>query len=198
LQLATQAEWPGLAFFNAAGRYTFLDRDWRTRAPYTTSQATFGDDPTANELPYDNLVISYDESFLYNDVRVTRTGADLPKVATDSTSQTRYLQRTLEESDVIVVDDTQAQVIADAKLARFKDPFLRVTQISFPITDQGDALQQQLLVQALMREIGDQITIKRRPKGGAVITQSSYIESIKHDIDFENKSWNVTFAVSPR
>jgi hypothetical protein len=199
IQRTVIAEWPALYFQAASGRSTFLDRDWRTRAPYTTSQAIFGDNGTT-ELPYETITIdNQSESFLYNEVRRTRSGADLPMIASDATSKTKYLTRVLEDSDGLEVDDTQSQAIVDAKLARFKNPMDRITEITFPVaTDMADPLQQQILQQVLMREIGDQITITRRPKGGAAITQSSYIERIRHDVDFEMQTWNTTYAVSPR
>jgi hypothetical protein len=198
LQRTAAAEWPGLYFHAGRNAPVFLDRDWRTRIPYTTSQATFGDDGST-ELPYDDITLSNDDSFLINEVRETMAGADLPQIASDATSKTKYMTRVEDESDVLVINTTEAQAIADAKLARFKDPLARVTSVTFPVSgSDADLFHQTMVQEALYREIGDQITLKRRPKGGTAITQASFIERVKHDINFESRTWNTTYAVSPR
>jgi hypothetical protein len=54
------------------------------------------------------------------------------------------------------------------------------------------------LATCIMREIGDLVTVNRRPPVGAAFTQGSYVEGITHDIDFGKRTWQVTYALTPQ
>jgi hypothetical protein len=51
---------------------------------------------------------------------------------------------------------------------------------------------------AVNRELGDLVTINRRPPVGAAFSQQSYIEGVNHEIDFGRRTWLVTYALTPR
>src|SRR5262249_40648908 len=82
----------GLFFMGAGGKATFHNRYYlQTNSP--TSQGTF-DDVAGAALPWLSVTSSYDDSQIWNEARVTRTGG-VEQVATDSASQAAYFTRTL-------------------------------------------------------------------------------------------------------
>lgn len=166
----------------------YIERDgnvmWRDRSALVddtrsnTSQATFGD--AAGELAYTDIVIDGgSEITIRNDVTVTRNGGT-PQHVSDATSITAYTKHTYSESGSYDETDATALTKATAILARFKDPKLRITEIT--IMPGGDP--DNLYPQVLGRKIGDRITVKRRPQGLGtdVISQDCWIDGIQHDV----------------
>lgn len=179
----------GLFFIKGNGSPAFLDRDYRTVSPWNTVQATFGDG--AGELPYQDLEIEYDDSFIYNVVRVTREGG-LTQEATDATSRARYLDRVLEKSSVLVVSDTEALNIATALRDRYKEPAVRFSKL-----DLVGGRDSGVWAHMLGRELGDLITVKRRPPGGgAVLSKNVRVGAIRLEAAPGHK-WRVTWSLVP-
>jgi hypothetical protein len=162
----------GIFFVNGAGVATFHDRHHRKDASYLTSQATFSDGYSAG-IPYQTVVLDTDADRIWNDIQVTATGGETQR-AEDSASQTTYMRRTMARQ-VPLARDTESADQAEYLLAQYKDPKNRLAGITFtPATDAAWA-------QALGRELGDHITVKRHPQGvGSVITQECSIEAIQH------------------
>lgn len=177
----------GRLFVDAAGLLTFQDRHAPIKSPYDTSQGTFGDDP--GELPYSDIALSFDDSEIWNDVVVARTGGTA-QTASDATSGTRYLERTLAKSDLLINSDNEALAAAEYLLSRYKDPYLRIPEIEL----KGHS-DDTLWPHVLGREIGDRITVNRRPDAGAAISQESIIERIEHDIS--QTAWITRWRLSP-
>jgi len=152
------------------------------------SQATFGDGG-GDELPYTNVEISYDDAQLVNDATISRANGT-PQNAFDSSSIQRYLRHTFERTDLQMQSDTIALTFAQWLVAQRKEPELRFDALTiFPLSD--DTL---LFPQALGREIGDRITVLRRPPGGGtVISRDEYIRGIAHD--FTPGSWVTTWTL---
>jgi hypothetical protein len=167
---------------------------WRDRsaladdARSNSSQATFGDGG-GSELPYVDIVINYDEVQIRNDVTITPDGGT-PQRATDATSIDRYGRHTYTESGSYDETDATALTKAEAILAKYKDPKLRVTQIVIdPLRDPNN-----LFPEVLGRKIGDRITVKRRPMDvGSAISQDCWIEGIDHDVS--PGIWKTTFQL---
>jgi hypothetical protein len=179
----------GLFFFSATGFAIFIDRKALTSSPYNTSQATFGD--SGSELPYREITYRYDDQLIYNEVVATRAGG-VTQIASDATSQTSYLKRTKTLSDLQLDSDTKALSLAQLVVARYKDPLLRVTGLTIA----PDADPTNLYPQVLGREIGDRITVKRRPQGvGSAISADVTIEGISHRIT--SGSWETSWNLSP-
>lgn len=183
----------GIFFMDGQGYATFHDRHRRLKSPYLTSQATFGDNGTT-ELPYVDLRMSYEVDEVRNDVHVKASGSSTTQVADDATSISKYLIRTY-NLDTLLTSDSQASDLATFLLAKYKDPFLRVNQMTLNGRMSGDVLEQ-----ALSRELGDKITVVRRPPGGgSAITQPSHIEFATHDVRKGGNSWTwrTQWSLSP-
>lgn len=162
----------GRFFISASGGAYFQDR----HVPYnsTISNATFGD--VSTEQSYQsNLLVSYDDTQIYNDVRVTREGGVEQVAADTASSQLFYFPRTLVRSGLLSPDDNEMAAAATYLLTNYKDPSIRIESIE--VVPGHDPTN--LYPATLARELGDMITVKRRPPAGNTITQQSFIEGIE-------------------
>ena len=179
----------GLLFMEADGSVVFLGRQLRYVPPYSESQALFGD--ATGELPYVSLVFEADDRSIYNDVRVTRQGGATQTVA-DATSQGQYFPRTLTRT-LLITSDAEASDAANWLLSRYKQPIPRISQMMLDLEIDANNLCPQLMV----REIGDKITVRRRPpSGGPMIEQVSRIEGISHHYAITEGVWQTTWNLS--
>lgn len=161
----------GRAFISASGGFFFQDR--HTPFSSTANNATFGDNST--EFGYTGIVVSYDESQIYNEVRCAVVGGTDQVKSDTATSQLRYFARTLTRQGMLTPDSNEANAAATFLLAQYKDPALRIESIEIqPDTDPAN-----LYPQVYDRELGDRVLVKRRPPAGNTISQSSFIEGVE-------------------
>lgn len=173
LQTAAQSE-NGLLYMTGSGAVRFIDR--HSLQLTTAAVATFGD--AAGELPYADLTDDYSDGQIWNEIRVTRENGTEQAACDSATSQAKYFSRTLTRSGLFVDTDNEAAANAEYLLNKYKDPALRLTGLVLnPLSDAT------LWPQVLGREIGDRVTVKRRPGGGSAsetIVQPSFIEGVDH------------------
>lgn len=190
----------GLFFIDGAGNAVFQDRTLRLKA--TTSQVTLTDDDTAaaaSVLPYDDAVTSYDLDHLYNEIKGQRDTGTV-QVASDSSSQTSYYRRTLLEQSLLITTDAEVLSRAQFRLSRYKDPALRVDQVTLRPAG-SDTVAAYYWPHLLGREISDRITFNRTPAlhpSGTVeqISIGCFIESVEHEFVPPN-DWKTTYLLSP-
>lgn len=163
----------GRFFMAADGDATFLDRHTQY---LTTSQATFGE----NEINYVDVIFAGGDQLIYNEILAQRlTAGSEQRTAVDATSQDDYLTRTLSYTGLLIDTDNESEDKADFSLALFKDFHPRIVGLIL------DGTYQPLSVwpQALGRELGDRLTVRKRPPGGGLlIEQESFIEGIEHTV----------------
>lgn len=159
-----------------------------TLSTSNTSQRTYGDGP--GELPYLSLEFTYNDQLIYNRSIVgRRNGATA--VVNDTTSQGQYFIRTNSITGLINDTDTQVDDIARIRLATYKQPQLRIDQMTF-----SPRRQISMYSSTISDDIGTRITVKRRPQGvGSAISKELLIEGISHEIDVA--SWVTTYNLSP-
>jgi hypothetical protein len=190
LQKVEQTE-QGALFVTAGGLVRFIARDSQLKPPYAVPQATFGDAGT--ELEFGDLTYLYDDSLIYNEVNVSRSGGTVA-TARDTTSQARYLRRSRTIDGLLYQSDSTSLDLANFVLAHYKDPILRVTGMRLePAAGNADTH----FPQVLGRELMDRVTALRRPQNlGAAITQDTLIEGITHTITAMEwvTSWNLSPA----
>jgi len=177
----------GIFFMRGDGVAIFQDRHARLNSPYTTSQATFGDG--VGEMPYRAIEFSYDETYLYNDIRITMDGGT-EQTAGDATSQSDYGQRSLSRTGLLMTTNAEALSQAQYLLARFKDPEMRVKRIV--IQPQRDPTN--LWPKVLGYDISTRITIRLDQAG---IDADYHIEGITHDVNVVKGTWETTWELSP-
>ena len=117
----------GTFFIAANGDATFRDRNYRL-VNTTTPSATFGQG--VGELPYVDIVSSYDDNKIVNTVQRTRTGGST-QIAIDSDSVERFGTHVLTESATLNVSDANALSIADQKVVANSIPQTTVESLSF-------------------------------------------------------------------
>lgn len=190
LQLTADSEL-GECYVDGAGRVVFRNRlALLTDTRSNISQATFGDGGGV-ELPGLDVGVAYDDTQLVNYARVTRVGG-VEQSAVDSASQQTYLTRTYERSDLLLETDSDALNLAQWVVSTSKDPELRFDEITLN-PRMADAT---LWPQALGREIGDRITVVRRPPGGgSAITRDVFVRGISHEAVASTNSWKTTWAL---
>lgn len=176
----------GWIFMDGAGVFTFLDRRYRFHPDFTTSLATFGD--AAGELNYSSLQLDYDETDIYNEIRMGREDGTV-QTAEDATSQLDYFERTMAQEALKATTDLEMADRANWLLSRHKDPHWKAKQITFGGGD--TSLWQHLFG----REIGDRITVTRRPQGGDAITDQYHIEGVEHEVVM-GQSWHTRWALT--
>lgn len=177
----------GILFIAGDGTMTFHDRHRRFEEPLLTSQAVFGDD--TGEMHYCDVKFSYDDGYIYNDIRRTRLGGT-EQVASDATSQSTFGKRTNSLQGMLVVNDPEASAQASYLLNRYKNPSLRVKQIQiYPQSRPG-----YLFPKVLLYDIGTKITIRLNE---ADVDEDYHIEGITHSMSKDHKwitTWQLTKA----
>lgn len=177
----------GIIFLAPDGDVQFQDRHARLKAPYTTSQATFGED--TGEQKYRFLRPSYDDQFIYNDIRRTRSGGT-EQTASDATSQGDYGKSTSNRTDLLMLVDTEAKDQCDYMLSQNKDPVFRIKgQEIYPDGDPAN-----LYPKVLLYDISTRITLRNNE---AHLDQDYHIEGITHSFDKRRRqSWVTTWQLS--
>lgn len=175
----------GRVFIDASGNVKFIDR----HAPYlTSSSATFGE----SEINYVDVQFKGDDSLLFNEILVQRAadGAE-QRSAVDATSQAAYFTRTLSFTGLLHNNDNESEDKADFELALRKDWKARIVGMALDGTYQPATVWPQ----ALGRELGDRLTVRKRPPGGGtLIEQESFIEGIEHRVGVG--TWDTTIRLS--
>ncbi|MFI0484892.1 carbohydrate binding domain-containing protein [Actinomadura sp. 9N215] len=197
LQITADSE-IGELYIDGGGRVRFRARNaLLTDARSNTAQAVFGDD--GDELPYKDLGVSSDDATFYNEVRVTRAArADedppdepVEQVADDTTSQALFYKRTFTPPSAPILDaDQDALAYAQWLAAVASYPELRFTELTL----EPAVAANELWPHALGRQIGDRITIIRRPPGGGdPIEMDCFIRGITHE--FGDEEWITKWAL---
>ncbi len=157
----------------------------------TVSQATFGDDPAVptTELPYADVTVTYDDTTLWNGAIIGNNGG-VAQVVVDAASQAKYGPVVYDQESLIANDDWQSANYAEYIIAAAAQPELRFSQITVdPLADPAN-----LYPLVLGRQLGDRITIKRRPPGGgAAIIRDVIIRGISHQ--FTDSAWLTTWTL---
>lgn len=180
----------GELYIDGAGALVFRNRrglleDTRSAA----SQAAFGDAP--GELAYRSVTRARDDTTIANDVQATRVGGTLQE-AFDQASVNKYLfPRTYQRTDLILTSDATALQWAQWVLYTARNDEDRFDQlVIYPMRDPAN-----LWPQALGRQVGDRITITRRPPGGFTVTRDCFIRGIAHAFDVSAGTWATTWTL---
>ncbi|GAA5048146.1 hypothetical protein HNP84_000233 [Thermocatellispora tengchongensis] len=189
LQLVADSE-AGELYVDGSGHVTFRGRlallqDERSNTP----QGVFGDQDGELRYADKGLSISTDDATLYNEVRLTRVGGT-EQVEQDLISQAEFQIRTFDRSDLLLETDAEVADYAAWILHVSHEPEVRFDSIRIKPLRDPDAL----FPQVLAREIGDRITIIRRPPGGGdPIERDCFIRGIAHEIGLDN--WETTWSL---
>ena len=180
----------GRLFMSVDGKIRFIDRNAEGSGTFITSQATFSDNPGVGEIKYSDIILTYDDRYIFNEITVTQPNGTF-YTESDSTSQGKYFKRTLKIDNFIADDGYYTANTAIYKIQQYKDPKMRIDQMS---VNARRAVAYQSPCVTL--DIGDRITVERTPQDvGAQIVKTLIVEGVKHSITRDN--WVVTFNTSP-
>lgn len=216
MQDVAEAE-DGQIFMNGQGWFIFQGRHWRYGVEDSnTVQATFGDEwdnqtkwilgtsllgvnttlrPAGwvagdlSELPFIDLVPSFDDTFIINDAQISADGG-ATQYAEDLDSQSKYATHTFVK-DLIITSNTEAQDRATWTVLRNAEPDIRFKQLRVSGLH-NDALWPHVLG----REISDRVAVVKRPPGSYALRKESWIEAIEHR-DIMQDDWQTLYTLSP-
>lgn len=207
LQEAAAAD-SGVIYVGDDGTVIFADRDAIISDDRSITVQSVYDTTDAAGKKFTDTAIVYDDSLIYNIVRVNRkvttsaggealTGTTV--VVSNAESVSLYGARTLDVEVPIVSEfgsdasygQSQAQSLALFLASQYANPELRPSEIRF--SPQGDPSV--LYPDLLSRKIRDRVTVKFAvPGGGSAVQRDCFVESVGHSIT--PGEWTTTFGLS--
>lgn len=173
----------GLFFIAGDGDATFQDQTHRSGA---TPVLTFGD--SGAETRYESVSMQLDELQVFNVVEVTPLGGTV-ETSSNTASSDAYGARELSVIDTLHTSQANAKSLADALLARLKDPHVVVESLELQPARSGD------WADVLGLELSDLVTVKRRPAGaGNTVDLDVYVESIQTTVDPSHRLWRTRLS----
>lgn len=201
IRKATEAE-VGEFYQQPDGKLAFRGRTAiLTDSRGVTSQATFGSDRGAGEIPYvGRPSTAWDRTQMHNRVLAQIEGSTNPQVVEDAASVGRYgTGYGVEVTDLILQDDADALSWANYVLAQDSVPEYRFDAIT--LNSAVEQLGISVMPHMLGRKLGDRVTVVRRPPavpyGSIVDSRELYIRGISHDWSAQSKQWLTTFDLQP-
>ena len=177
----------GQFYMSADGKATFRDRNFK-RTQQFTSQATFGNG--VGELPFSDVITNLDDSKILNIISVTRDGGT-EQIVQDTDSIAKFGSRQDSLSGTLNVSDADALAIADQRLAQFSNTGVRIEGLIVnPLSNTS------LWNQALVRELGDKITIKVPTTVSTIMDFDVHIDRISHSVSAINQTWTWSLRTS--
>lgn len=177
----------GRLFVSKDGLVTFQSRHSTINV---TPVATFGDG--AGEVPYSGIVEDFSDDTILNKVTMTRQGG-APQAAENAADIAFQGPQGLDRSSLLYGTDVEAFDAATYLLDLYVDPRLRIESLALAAHRSTT-----VATQCMTREIGDVVTVKRRPPGGGSAQEHVVvIEGVDHQVDVSNALWSTTFSLSP-
>lgn len=190
-------------FSDAAG---YLQFRARSVAVLQSVRATIGDRPDLGEIPYigdaDNFEIDYDPTYLYNNVTVQNAGivntsnffpatTTTTFVENNSSSISSYGFRSLGKS-VSFNNDSYTSGVAQYYINQYGNPQLRVASVVLDATSNNTVMAFVLSV-----EVGDLVTVNKRPLGAPMISVDCVVLDIQHTILADEWQTTLTMGAAP-
>ena len=186
IQKVEQAE-NGTFFIAANGNATFRDRNFRLTNT-TTPAATFGQG--GSDIPYSDIVSTFDDQKIINTVLMTRTGGS-QQIAVSDDSVQRFGTHSLSRTATLNVSDANVSSIANQKVVENDIPQTTVKQLKFrPQTNVNT------WTKALGLDIGSFVETKVLTPSGTTETYELFIENISHSVDARTKTWTWAIGLS--
>lgn len=190
LQRVNRSE-QGYLFVNSNGALRFRKRT----TAYSGTIPTFQDTVSASstEFKYTGVGVQFGTELLYNRITVTNDGGGSPQTVNNSVSEAAYLTRTLDISDLILEDDTQALGIANFLLGKYALPEFRFDSVTVSLQGVTTAGQNTLFA----IEPNDLVQVKRTYTTGTPLTVTKFgiVEGVQHSINVSTHT--ITFSLSP-
>jgi hypothetical protein len=148
--------------------------------------------PAGFQCPFlENVQITEDIQYLFNDIAVTRNVDQVAYRARDAASRSRYCPRVYTRTVFSSADDVNALPdCANTLLNAYHLPALRVASVTVDA-----ASNPELWPFVLGTDIGDLVSFTRTPVGGAPVTGSFLVLSI--EVDYAPDKAQFTYVLCP-
>lgn len=191
----------GLWYINGTGQPLYQTPSYRANNPRANTPQcgwVFGKPALTTSFAYPDVEVGtdvaprLDDSLLATQVTVTDgLGAD-HTVTSYAISSYGLVELSLQTRLTAVAASSRASEL----LARREAPNVRIDSVTLDaLTDDNS------MAEALRRELSDRVRLRiggvHDTQGGTGWTSDVFVESIAHDVDFQNPQWKTTFQVSP-
>ena len=163
----------GALFMDHTGKVTYLDRGQLSSLAAGTP--VYFDDIGLN-VQYQDIVVSYDDTDLANQVTLTREGG-APQTVSDAASIDEYFLRSYSRSGLMMHDNPTALVRAGQILNYRKQVRLRIDSLTLDLSQDPDRIEA-----GLGLELGDPIVVRKTMAGGSHIDTRLTVQGHSHDI----------------
>ncbi len=179
--------------YDAATAYDSLSTPYSYPVPTATTDLVFtdeADDGSGTYCPYVGIALEIGTDLLYNQVTVTR-GTAAAITVDDNDSQATYGVATLSVDGALLVDDAAGTALANHLLAKYREPVVRVSELTVELA----GLPSGVVDRVLALDLNDVVPVRFQPMGtGARIERTSIVEGIADDIRPDRH--RITFRLS--
>ena len=175
----------GALYVNSSGAFVFQDRSVTTGSIGGTP-TVFNDDGT--DIPYNNAVWRLDDTLVYNQAIVTRSGGT-PQVATNAASIAKYFVHSYNQQDLLMQTDAVALNYAQAYVASRAETSIRCDAIELDLYSPSYNAG---ILAALTLDFFDPVTITTNQPGASTLTKTLQVFGVGHFIT--PNTWRTTFT----
>lgn len=174
MQTVTTSEY-GALYVDANGIYTFKDRKNCTTS-VTAAPVLFNDNGT--NIGYSNAVWRLDDTLIYNQASITRTGGTA-QISTNAASVTKYFLHSYNQQNLLMQTDTEAANYAGAYVASRAETTIRCDAIELDLyTNNYNAG----ITAALSLDYFDPVNITTNQPGSSTLTKTLQVFGVGHNI----------------
>ena len=185
METVTLSEY-GALYVDASGSFVFQDRQVTT-ASIGGTPTVFNDNGTG--ISYFDAIWRLDDTLIYNEASITRTGGGTTQVATDAASIAKYFVHSYNQQNLLMQTDAVALDYAQAYVASRKETSIRCDAITLDLyTDNYNAG----IIAALDLDFFDPITITTNQPGSSTLTKTLQVFGVSMAIT--PGSWKTTLT----
>ena len=175
----------GALYVDAAGSFVFQDRNVTVSSIGATA-TVFNDNGT--DIGYFNAVWRLDDTLVYNNASVTRTGGTA-QIATNAASIAKYFDHSYNQQNLLMQTDAVALDYARAYIASRAETSIRCDAIQLDLyTDNYNTG----IIAALDLDYFDPVTITTNQPGGSTLTKTLQVFGVAQSIT--PNSWKTTLT----
>lgn len=175
----------GALYVDATGSFVFQDREV-TAGSIANAPIVFADDGTG--IPYFNAVWRLDDTLIYNNASITRTGG-VAQVATNAASILKYFDHSYNQTNMMMQTDAVALDYAQAYVASRAETSVRCDAITLDLYTQNYAAG---ILAAMELDFFDNVTITTTQPGSSALTKTLQVFGVAYAIS--PNSFKVTFT----
>jgi hypothetical protein len=175
-------------FVAGSGAVTFYGRQRRYLA-YTPA-VVFGEQIASGEIPYEDVVIDFDDTYIANAVAVTQQPSGQMFSDASPSSQATFGTRSMTRTS-LSQNTFECQDEASYLLSRYQQPHPRIASITL-----NPAANPAVWPVVLGLEIGQRVRVMRRPPGASPIQVDAFVQAIQVDAD-DQANATITLQLSP-